>query len=357
MKIIHCSDIHLDSAIQTNLSAQQARERNREICKTFQRMVEYAENNGVEVILIAGDLFDTQRVTARTADLVLDTISAAADIDFLYLKGNHDESDNAFRARKLPDNLKLFSDEWTCFHYGNTAIYGIELNAKNCQSLYEGLNTSPDKINIVTMHGQVSSSAGAESVCLPLLKNKGIRYLALGHIHSYRKERLDLEGEYCYCGCLEGRGFDECGEKGFVLIDVTDNRLTTEFVPFAERRLYEVPVDITGMVSVNDMISAAKQASADIDKKHLVKYVLCGSFPENARKDILYMQKALESDRYFVKIKDESRLLINEADYSHDVSLKGEFVRTVMASDLSDEEKSQIILCGIQALDGEEITL
>ena len=33
-------------------------------------------------------------------------------------------------------------------------------------------------------------------------------------IHKYKKEKLDNRGVYCYSGCLEGRGFDECGEKG-----------------------------------------------------------------------------------------------------------------------------------------------
>ena len=48
------------------------------------------------------------------------------------------------------------------------------------------------------------------------LKNKNIDYLALGHVHKYKMEKLDNRGIYCYSGCLEGRGFDECGDKGCV---------------------------------------------------------------------------------------------------------------------------------------------
>ena len=59
MKIIHCADLHLDSKMTANLSKDQARERKREILRTFTRMVEYASKNDVRVILIAGDLFDT----------------------------------------------------------------------------------------------------------------------------------------------------------------------------------------------------------------------------------------------------------------------------------------------------------
>jgi hypothetical protein len=60
---------------------------------------------------------------------------------------------------------------------------------------------------------------------------------------------------------------------------------------------------------------------------------------------------------YFAKVKDETRLSINAEDYAHDISLKGEFVRRVMASSLSDSEKERVIACGFRALSGEELGL
>ncbi|MBP3678408.1 MAG: DNA repair exonuclease, partial [Agathobacter sp.] len=60
---------------------------------------------------------------------------------------------------------------------------------------------------------------------------------------------------------------------------------------------------------------------------------------------------------YFIKVKDETKLLVNYKDYEGDVSLKGEFVRLVSQSDLSEEEKSMVIRAGILALQGEEINL
>ena len=46
---------------------------------------------------------------------------------------------------------------------------------------------------------------------------------------------------------------------------------------------------------------------------------------------------------YFIKIYDETKLLINYEDYANDISLKGEFIRLVQASDLSEEEIAQVI--------------
>ena len=93
MKIVHCADLHLDSKMTANLTKEQARERKKEILRTFTRMVEYAAKNGVRAILIAGDLFDTRNISAMARNTVRDMICTHPEIDFLYLRGNHD-SDN-----------------------------------------------------------------------------------------------------------------------------------------------------------------------------------------------------------------------------------------------------------------------
>ena len=59
MKILHCADLHLDSKMTANLDKEKAKERKGEILRTFERMIRYAEEQEIAVILIAGDLFDT----------------------------------------------------------------------------------------------------------------------------------------------------------------------------------------------------------------------------------------------------------------------------------------------------------
>lgn len=357
MKLIHCSDVHLDSRMETNLSFQKAQERNSEICDTFSKMVSYAAKNNVSVIMIAGDLFDTDRISALTSQFILDTIAQASNIDFLYLQGNHDESGRAFAGRDLPNNLKLFNNSWTSYDYDFLRISGIELDRENCTTAYDTLSLSSDKTNIVMMHGQESSVPGEDLVCIPRLQNQSIDYLALGHLHSYKIKKLDSSADYCYSGCLEGRGFDECGKKGFVLVDAEDHHIRTKFIPFAQRTLHEIPVDITGKTSVTEIRAAMEQAVAGIPKKDLVEFCLQGAYTLETQKDINFLRKPFESKFYFVKIKDESHLQIEKVSYENDISLKGEFIRMVLKSSLSPEEKDKIICAGIQALSGEAILL
>lgn len=355
MKIIHCSDLHLDSRMESNLTAAQARERNAEICATFARLTDYALREQVRAVLIAGDLFDTGRVSPQTAGFVLDRIRDAENVEFYYLRGNHDESQDVFDRMELPGNFKTFSKDWTYYHLENMTVAGLELDRENCGSMYASLRLNPDETNIVLLHGQVSSQPGEELIALPMLKNKHIDYLALGHIHSYQREKLDSRGTWCYCGCLEGRGFDECGGKGFILLDIQPGRIASEFIPFASRTLWEIPVDITGLLTVNQILSAMESEVADIPAKDLVKFTLTGTYNLQTQKDLRFLKKMLDGLFWFVKIKDESRLQINREVYEHDISLKGEFIRMVLASDKSQEEKDQMILLGIRALSGEEV--
>lgn len=356
MRIIHCSDLHLDSRMEANLSPRQAKQRNAEICASFERMVDYARKQKVDAVMIAGDLFDTQYVHESTASLVLDKIAAAPEVAFFYLRGNHDEA-SAFEARTWPENLKFFGPEWTYYHFGDVTIAGMEPDGKGWERMYDGLCLDDASINIVLLHGQIATQPGPEQIALPKLRGKKIRYLALGHIHRHQSGALDAQGEYCYCGCLEGRGFDECGDKGFVLLQIQNGRLMKEFVPFASRTLYEVEVDLTDLTTVSQIRRAMETASANLDARSLVKFTLTGTYTPETQKDLDYLRDMMTSRFWFVKIKDESRFQIEKESYEHDVSLKGEFIRLVMASDKSDADKARIICCGIQALSGEEVTL
>ena len=364
MKIIHCADIHLDSRMSANLTREKARELRTELLMTFRKMVEYAAAHNVEAVIIAGDLFDTKNVTVTARNVVRDLITGHPGIAFYYLQGNHDEGSFTGSLSEIPVNLHLFDSRWTSYRLGKrVCITGAELNPENSGSIYNALALDADLVNIVVLHGQESEYSAkdkAETIHLTALKNKGIDYLALGHIHSYKKERLDGRGTYCYPGCLEGRGFDECGEHGFVELSVDETAGTVEnsFVPFASRNLYTIPVDITGCLSTMDILERMKEETDERDypEKSLVKYELTGKVDVESEKETDFLLRQFSNRFYFVKIKDSSRYLVDYASFAKDLSLKGEFIRTVMSrEDLSEEDKAAVIHYGLQALSGEEI--
>lgn len=354
MKLIHCADIHLDSPMETNLSADKAKERKLEIRSTFARLVRTAVEEGVEAILIAGDLFDGARVNKSTEHYVLDLIASHPMIDFYYLSGNHDQGIAIANASQLPANLYTFGKEWSTYRRGNVAVTGASIPNADTLSL------GAEDVNILLLHGQERRSAGVageDIIHLGRFKGKHIDYAALGHIHEHRVLRLDTRGIAAYSGCLEGRGFDECGTKGYVLLNIEGNRVSHRFVPFATRTLHTVECDITGFTSGLDLEEKMLSRIADIGQKDMVKVVLTGTRSADAVLDLTHLNNVLSERFYFAKVKNETHLSINAEDYAHDISLKGEFVRRVMASSLSQSEKERVIACGFRALSGEELGL
>lgn len=357
MIVIHCADIHLDSPLKTSLSERQANERNAEIIHTFVRLTAYAQQNAVQAVIIAGDLFDGERIKRRTVDEVLEAIKQTPEVDYLYLPGNHDNATHAFFGRKLPQNLKFFTKKWTTFDYTDAAISGIEMTEQNANTLYESIPHIEGKANIVVLHGQVGTSSGIDQVNLKLLQDKGIDYLALGHIHSYTMERLDARASYCYSGCLEGRGFDECGEKGFVILEALRGHISSSFVPFSYRKLHRVEVDISGLSENVEILRRMDQTAAGISENDMVEFILSGKV--NPQLDIApaYLRRAIRTKYFFSRVKDQSSLELDLDTLKKDVSLKGVFTMIALTGDDADDEKAAMIRAGLAALAGEEIMI
>lgn len=365
MRFIHCADLHLDSKMTANLSKEKAKIRKIELLNTFKKMVNYASDNQIKGIIIAGDLYDTKNISATAKNAVIDEILNHPELDFYYLLGNHDGDSLLSAFSEMPDNLKLFNNSWTDYKVENTKIHiiGIEISEENNSTMYDALTLNPNDFNIVVLHGQEAIHKSKDKnvkISLRELKNKNIDYLALGHIHQYKREKLDSRGIYCYSGCLEGRGFDECGEHGFVVIDIDDEKYTlkSEFINMASRQLYNVLVDVSECLTTAEVGNKINDRllEENIEGKHMVKVSLVGKVDIECDINIELLTKQFEENYFFFKIKNETALTFNYEKFALDVSLKGEFVRTVMQEDsLEDEEKATIIRYGLEALAGEEI--
>ena len=352
MKIIHCADVHLGSKMDSRLPSEKAEERRRELRSSFSSLVNYAADNNVSVILLAGDVFDSDRPLKKDKEFFYNVVKNNPQIDFLYLRGNHDGLQS---YEQSPDNLKCFSGEWRCYEYGNVAISGVEITRTNSQSIYSSLRLDESKLNIVTLHGQIGDSSGVDKVNLSKLRAKNIDYLALGHIHTNALEKLDSRGVYAYSGCLEGRGFDEDGEKGFYLL-TADDKITAEFIPFSKRAVRIVTVDVS---AANDGYAAYNlvKDALDCPKSDILRVVLTGEVAfDNSDLAAETQKMLLRENYYYAEVRDKTLRKLDISDYEGDISLKGEFVRLVLQNaELDDEKKREIISLGLKALEGREL--
>ncbi len=349
MKIIHTADIHLGSKISSFPKAV-SNARKEEVRNSFKRMVEYAKSNAVKLILISGDLFDSEKPLVKDKQFFYSIVKNNPDIDFLYLRGNHDVYGD---AEQYP-NLKIFTNEWSSYRYGNVVISGVEIIKENASSIYSTLSLSSNDTNIVMLHGQAGDSFGVQKINLNKLRDKSIDYLALGHYHSNLFEKLDDRGVYAYSGCLEGRGYDETGDKGFVLLDIND-KFNYAFIPFSQRKISLVTVDAT---SCSDAYSVYQNVLrvASFSKNDVYRVELHGEVDASIEDLESDVKKYLSQQALYVDVKDLTKKKLDVSQYESDTSLKGEFVRLVYNDGtLSNDEKAKIISYGLKALSGREV--
>ncbi|MBP3918007.1 MAG: metallophosphoesterase [Clostridia bacterium] len=379
MKILHTADWHLASPLTCRLSEAQARERRNELLSRFADMVQYAKAQDVCAVLICGDISDGGVLPFQIQDYLCDVMQNAAPIRFFLIPGNHDcilGSDAAanptiggiFSAGRfavrggLPENITVFGDAWETV----PLLDGVTVSGRATAPTEKPLvpTVPSDAYHIVMLHGavrQTETQTDAYDIDMSAMAQHHIDYLALGHYHSFQHGKLDQRGTWCYPGCPEGRGFDECGDKGFVLLTLNRDLsrgnpyvAQAEFIPFAKRRFHRVPLNIKDIPdSMQALEKAALLAVKEIPETDFIRVILCGEEEPETVRDIEYLQKRLSEKFYYAEVTDERKTRLNPEKYQYDISLRGEFVRRVMRSSLSDEEKADILHCGLAALRGE----
>ena len=345
MKIIHTGDIHLDSPL---IGVKNPEARRHELLTALANMSEYANNNGVSAILVAGDLFDDKFTTAQTVRSVADIVKTS-NADWFVLRGNHGGSAPYDRLRELCPEVRFFGDEWTYYSMGNVTVCGRELG-KDDVSRWAALKLDATRYNIVVLHGDVDDDSYG-LIDKRILAESGAQYVALGHRHAFCEYKFgSVRG--CYCGALEARGFDETAETGFVEIDTDANKL--RFVKQAIRTVVTKRIDLTKVNSDIALQRVIADATSDVSPRNYLNVVFCGTLNDGISLGLV--AKQMLEDRFFaLRIKDETTTNIDLNSIIQEVSLRGEFVKLAMG--VTDEKlRDEILKMGLAALNG-EVTL
>ena len=290
VKILHCADIHIGAA-ESFLGAR-ADSRRYETVLTFERIIDTAVNAGVDVVAVAGDLFDSNTADARLYRPVLEKIASVPDIKVLFAAGNHDPllSSSPFLKNKNPGNLYVFPEHDHCFTFDDIKLraYGRSFGNVYVQGEQSFGITPPDDgyVNLMVLHGELTGDLSSQynAVTAEFIKNSGMDYIALGHIHKRTEPQKIGNTFYAYCGCPEGQGFDETGEKGVYVGTVGKSLCALEFVPIAKRRHIYIKTDVTGLTTqaeiINKISEDIKNTAGSGWEENLYKIELAGGVKE-----------------------------------------------------------------------------
>ena len=327
VRLIHTADLHLDSAFSSRFSKEEAEERRRNLLIAWNKLLQYGIERKVQAILISGDLFDSPVVSRSTMEIFLSSIRKNPEISFFYLRGNHDTK-NTFRFRDdLPKNLFLFSKEGKKYRLKEKLVllgqefYGTEsllelpeepeelveeelLSPSSAKDAVQSIwNLKEEDCNILMLHGALREGGpevqNEQGISLKQLSRYPIHYLALGHIHK-REEGKCGSLYYIYPGCLQGRGFDEEGEKGFYYLEIEEEtkEIKAEFVPLKEGEFRIIPLFLSeedGTLDAEEKIrESLKKEGAEA--KDSVRIILKGEKRAEEERNLRYLEKQLEEE-------------------------------------------------------------
>ena len=406
VKLIHTADLHLDSAFRSRFTKEEAENRRQKQLMAWKELLSFAVEKKVQGILIAGDLFDSPVVSHGTMDFFLSTVSEHPEISFFYLRGNHD-TENTFRYQEnLPKNLFLFSEKGKKYRLndrlllagveygtkdisfgenegatqgaGQAAEQGVgQENAHGAEALSKSESESEEEskflklkeedCNILLLHGALYQGTpkgeavqGEEGIFLKNLEKLPLSFIALGHIHKGGEGKLNNGALWAYPGCLQGRGFDEEGERGFLYLKVEEEKkeIRKEFIPIkqGEFRILEIELlEDEGTLACLKKIEVEME-KAGIAKEDSLRIILKGKKGLEQERNLRYLQLQLQDSVFFLEIRDECELSWNREEAMKEKSLKGEFLRVLAAADnLSKEEQEEIIALGMGLLQGGEL--
>ncbi len=334
MKFIHCADLHLDSPLTSRLSPKKAERIKAESFSAFEKLISNAKKCEARAIVIAGDLFDGNFVNPSILGRLSQTISSASEITFIFVYGNHD-----YNPTQNP--FKDFSSNFIVLQPNQSVVVEDTLFTAYSSTI------SPlpsDYYTVVIGHGDENTNP---KIDFTMLRGKNIDYLALGHIHSSRLERLDERGVWAYSGCLSPRGWDECGEKGYFLVDTTSRSYA--FIPIKGFTFNEYEKDITPYKTLLEFETQTQNELSRFDEDIALRLVITGEIQDENFLDFSYLKTNLSQRFYHFEIKDKTKVSIPSLVGSS-VSLKGEFIKVVGEKDYSEQEKKQIIETGLKYL-------
>ncbi len=350
MKILHTADLHLGAPMRAHLPPREAKLRREELLSAFHRLLELARSEKCAAVLISGDLFDSEAAAAMLAPAVLGAIEKYREMDFYYVCGNHEKED--WLKRSVPKNLHIFGDDFSYFPKENVVFFGKSFPKSTD---FANIHLQTNKVNILILHGAWDrGEAKSADIPLGLLRGRGIDYCALGHYHTYGEIPIDERGVAVYAGCPEGRGFDETGKKGVVLIEVHKDRLSHRFIPLEGRTLHRFQADISEAKSLVDIFSICEKVIFSAAEKDLVRLILTGKRAHCPAPDTEAIKRHFSHRFYYLEVADASVPAPDIAAIRAEQSLRGEFVRTVLREDhLNDEERMRILSLGLAALSGD----
>lgn len=371
VKIVHTADLHFDTPFN-EVDEKQRLINKEELKEVFKNIINFCKEKHVDILLLAGDIFDNLTLSRETIYFIENVFNDIKETRVFISPGNHDPYDNNsfYKLIKWPENVHIFkgSLEKVYIEELKTNVWGAAFNGKYVRkSILKGFSQNDEEINIMVIHGELSSSEEGNEynpITLKNIRESGMDYIALGHRHNFSGVLKEGSTFYSYSGCPQGRGFDETGDKGIVYGYVAKGFAELSFIKTCKRNYEEVYVDISNLFGYEEIREKILESIKEEDRKNnLYKIILKGEVSEKFHIEEKIVKSKLLNDFYFCKVIDKTSIALDIKELSKGYSVKSIFVRKLVKKlkEAKTEEEREVIKMalkmGISSLSEDEVNI
>ncbi len=361
MRLLHFSDLHLDTPF-TWADARLARARRQALRTTLRRICDLAQDEAVDALLCAGDLYEQDRFTPDTASFLRDTFARLHPMPVFLAPGNHDwyGEQSLYRQVDWSPNVHIFTaaELQPVELVDGATLWGAAHGAPaNTDGFFDGgFRVDRGGVNLALFHGseradirwQEDGKAPHAPFRAEQLPAAGVDHAFCGHFHTPKDARW-----HTYPGNPDPLTFGEDGERGAVLADVAgDGSVTRTRHRVAVSEVHDTLVDLTGVTHSGEV---RERVAAEL--KGLSGGVVRVTLTGEVEPEVDVRLSDLDSGWDFLE-----GVVVRRGDFTvaHDLALlrsersvRGQFVRLVEGDpQIDDDKRRRVLTTGLRALAG-----
>jgi DNA repair protein SbcD/Mre11 len=370
MRLVAFSDLHLDAPFAKG-GPELVRLRRGALREALAGVAALARRVDAAALMCAGDLFEHDRISPDTAELLRRTFEELSPMPVLLSPGNHDwygpasiyattawsKNVHVFASARLtPFELSNDVVVWGAAHHAPSGTGGLlddfsvgassdDVSHRVHLGLFHGseesdftLQVDPDKV----MH----SPFRAEQIAAA-----GLAHAVVGHYHRRREAPT-----HTYPGNPAPLSFGERGDGGAVVLEidpgVEGGVVSREWYPICSLALHDLVLDITGLGDAEAVVSTISAQLAS--RTGVGRLTLVGEVASTLDLGLVLSSEPAHS-------LDQLELRVGRVTEGFDLerirdepTVRGQFVRDVLDSELADDEQRRVIATGLRALSGRD---
>ena len=358
MRLIHTADLHLDACYAgAGFDAAFGRERRAGLRATLANILQRAAEWPADAVLIAGDLFDHDRISRETVGFLQDAFADISPVTILIAPGNRDPftPTSPYATESWPENVLIFSrPEWQQFDVSgaNLTVHGFAFDGADISRNPFGALAIPQdgRIHVAVAHGSEMSHTPRGKVPLApfaasAAAKPGLAYLALGHYHETRAIDAPHGTAMHYCGAPEGHGFEETGARYFLEVQIERDAARVERKAASDVEYASHTLDCSPFESAHEVVETILAKTGDRSNSSILRIVLTGAASPAWQGDMESIRAQVAQRVLALDLQDNTELLEDYNALGREQTSLGSFIKRMNdeLDDAPDEDRRRLV--------------